>query len=77
MAKLFVYTITYHPKVTKDRDGNETQGPGRILVDPTPILANNEKEVIMRAARRIPEDLFKKLEEQNKLEEVDIIVRPF
>ena len=71
MAKLFVYTITYHPKVTKDRDGNETQGPDLILKEPTYVMADNENIVRMRAAREIDPKYDK------VLDRVEITVRPF
>ena len=69
--KLFEYVVLHHPKVTKDVQGNETQGPDKVLKQPTPVLANNDKEVAMRAAREIPETYV------DKLEEVEICVRPF
>lgn len=71
MAKLFEYAILFHPKVVKDASGNETQGPDKILKAPTALLAGTEKEVSMWAAREIPEEYL------DKLEEVEICVRPF
>ncbi len=71
MAKLFEYAILHHPKVVKDQAGNETQGLDTIIKEPTYVLAGNEKEVAMRAAREIPETYL------TKLEEVEICVRPF
>lgn len=69
--KLFEYAILYHPKVVKDVSGNEVQGSDKILKELTSILANSDKEVAMRAAREIPETYL------DKLEEVEICVRPF
>lgn len=71
MSKLFEYAILYHPKVVKDAAGNETQGADKILKVPTHVLAGSEKEVAMRAAREIPEEYL------NKLDEVEVCVRPF
>lgn len=71
MSKLFEYAILYHPKVVKDANGNETQGPDKLLVQPTHVLATSEKEVAMRAAREIPEEYL------TKLDEVEVCVRPF
>jgi len=71
MAKLFEYAIIHHPKVVKDAQGNETQGPDVLLKEPTTLLANSDKEVAMRAAREIPDKYL------DKLEEVEICVRPF
>lgn len=71
MSKLFEYAILHHPKVVKDANGNETQGPDQILKEPTTVLAGDDKQVAMRAAREIPDSYL------NKLDEVEIIVRPF
>ena len=42
-----------------------------ILIPPTPIMARDESEVKIVASRQIPEDMME------KLNEVDILVRPF
>lgn len=69
--RLFEYAILHHPKVVKDTQGNETQGADTILKGVSCVLASNDKEVAMRAAREIPE-LF-----LDRLGEVEICVRPF
>lgn len=69
--KLFEYAVLYHPKVTKDAQGNETQAPDAILVDPTTILAVDDKQVAITASRAIPESYL------DKLDQVEICVRPF
>ena len=71
MSKLYEYAIIHHPKVIKDAQGNETQAADTLLKSPTHILAKSDKEVAMRAAREIPESHL------DKLEEVEIVVRPF
>lgn len=71
MAKLFEYAVIHHPKTVKDAQGNETQGPDALLVDVTRVLAKNENEVAMRAARAVPDAFVE------KLDEVEIVVRPF
>jgi hypothetical protein len=71
MAKLFEYAIIHHPKTTKDAAGNETQGPDTLISPPKHTLARGDKEVAMRAAREIPDTFL------DKLEEVEIVVRPF
>lgn len=71
MAKLFEYAIIHHPKMVKDSAGNETQGPDKLVQAPKYVLAGSDKEVAMRAAREIPEDYL------DKLEEVEVCVRPF
>lgn len=71
MAKLFEYAIIFHPKVTKDTSGNETQGADELLVPPKFVLAASDKEAAMRAAREIPEKYV------DRLEQVEVCVRPF
>ena len=71
MAKLFEFAVIFHPKVVRDALGNETQGPDKIISDPVFTLAKDDKEVAMRAARAIPEDYL------DKLDQVEIVVRPF
>jgi hypothetical protein len=72
VSKLFEYAVIYHPKVVKDAMGNETQGPDKLLVDPTYVLAADDKQVGMIAARAsVLADYL------DKLEQVEIVVRPF
>lgn len=70
-SKLFEYAVIFHPKVVKDALGNETQGADVLVVDVTRVLAKSDKEVAIKAGRAIPDTY------QDKLEEVEIIVRPF
>lgn len=71
MAKLFEYAVIHNPKTTKDANGNDTTPKSSILIEPKRILAKDDKEVGMRAAREIPEDFL------DKLDEVEVLVRPF
>lgn len=71
MSKLFEYAVIFHPKTVKDAQGNETQGPDELLVQPRFLLAKSDKEVAMRAAREIPETYL------DKLDQVEVCVRPF
>jgi hypothetical protein len=70
--KLFEYVILHHPKVVKDAQGNETQGPDKLLNGVVKqVMAVSEKQVAMLAAREIPDAFL------DQLEEVEICVRPF
>ena len=69
--KLFEYAVLHHPKVTKDANGNETQGPDKLIKPPMFVMATSDKQVAMRAAREIPDAYL------DKLDEVEICVRPF
>lgn len=70
MSKLFEYAVLYHPKVKKV-DGEEVREKSSVLVDVTRVLASDDKEVAILAARGIPAPYM------DKLEQVEIVVRPF
>ena len=70
-GKLFEYAVLHHPKPTKDTAGNEVAAKSEILTPITSVLANNGNEVSILAGRSIPDKYL------DKLEEVEIIVRPF
>jgi hypothetical protein len=66
--KLFGYAIIDQgKKAEKDIPAQ----PAKVLVPPTYILADNEKEVVILAGRQIPEEYL------SKMEQIDIAVRPF
>lgn len=71
MAKLFEYAILYHPKTIKDGSGNDITTPDKIISSPQFVLAKDDKEVAIRAARSIPDEYM------DKLDLVEIVVRPF
>lgn len=73
MAKgqLFEYAVLFHPKPTKDPAGNDTTPKSEMIVPPTRVLAENEKEVSIKASRAIDPKY------DNQLELVEILVRPF
>ena len=70
--KLYEYAILYHPRPVKTKEGEEEK-PQRstLLSDVQRVLANNEKEAAMIAARAIPESHI------DKLDRVEIALRPF
>lgn len=68
---LFEYVVIYQPRVRKDAMGNETQEPAKLLIPVTHVLCKDDKTAGMLAARAIPEEYL------DKLDEVEIIVRPF
>jgi hypothetical protein len=71
-GKLFEYAVLYHPKTKKDAAGNPIEDKKSILVsDVTRVLATSDKEVAMLAARSLPEEYT------DKLEDVEIVIRPF
>lgn len=70
-SKLFEYAILYHPQESRDAGGNDVTPPTVLVQAPKQVLAKSEKEVGMRGAREIPSDY------DDKLEQVEIVVRPF
>ncbi len=72
MAKqnLFEYAVLYHPKPTKDAQGNDTTPKTEIVKSITPVLAGTEKEVQILAAREIGDKYL------TKLDDIEIIIRP-
>lgn len=66
--KLFEYAMLLHPKA--DAEGKE-EGKTVILKGVSCVLARDEKQVGILAAREIPSDHIE------ELDRVEIIVRPF
>lgn len=62
--KLFEYVVLLHPV-------KEDEGKTVILKDKASILAKDEKQVGIMAAREIPK------EHLDSLDQVEVIVRPF
>jgi hypothetical protein len=70
--KLYEYAILFHPKTRKTKEGEEPEAPrSKILTDLQRVLARDDKTVAILAARAIPEEFV------DKLEQVEIVVRPF
>lgn len=69
--RIFEYAILFHPEERKDKDGNAIPDKTKLLLDVARVLAKDEKEVAMRAAREIPEEYLE------RLELVEVVVRPF
>jgi hypothetical protein len=70
MASLFEYAIIVNEK--RDKDGEEVE-PAELVVEPTTILARDEGQAQMLAARAIPEEFVN----DGKLDRLVVVVRPF
>lgn len=68
MLKLYEFAVVLQPKLDKD---GEVTDPGRIVVDPKTVLAEDEQKATLLAGRWIPEDLI------GELERLTLVVRPF
>lgn len=69
-GKLFEYAVLFHPIRTKEQADLGLWPKSEVLVKPTTVIGL-EVEIPMIAARAIPET------HQDKLENVEIVVRPF
>lgn len=70
-AQLFEYAVLWQPKERTDSNGNDVTPASTILVQPTRVLVKNEGEAMITASRAIPEEYL------GKLDEVELVVRPF
>jgi hypothetical protein len=68
--KLFKYAVILHEKSTKD--GRTEYTGAKLLVPPTDVLARTEREILMKAARAVPEEVI-----NTAAEDVEIMIRPF
>lgn len=66
--KLFEYAVLLHPET--DKEGKES-GKTTILKDLSRVLAKDDKQVGVIAAREIPNEHI------DHLDRVEIVVRPF
>lgn len=69
-AKLYEFAVVLNEK--RDRDG-EIVEEAQVIVEPKTILARNDNQAQMLAARAIPEEHTK----DGKLDRVVVAVRPF
>lgn len=69
--KLYEFAVIFNPLPTKDQQERGEIPKSELIVDVTRVLANNDKEAMMLAARAIPEKYT------DKLDRVEIAFRPF
>lgn len=69
-GKMYEYAVLYHPKRTKEQVDLGTWPKSEILVSPV-VVIGTEPEIPMIAARAIPTT------HQDKLDDIEIVVRPF
>jgi hypothetical protein len=72
-GRIFEFAVLHHPKPKKAQDGEFVTDPSILIVQPKMVVAGDEKEVAIMAAREIPKEFI----DNNKLNEVEIAVRPF
>jgi hypothetical protein len=73
--KLFEYAILYHPVPTKEDKDKGIRKPSILIQitgqDVMRVVAEDEKEVAIRAARQIPDEYL------DRLQQIEVAVRPF
>lgn len=67
-VRLYEYAVILQPK--EDKDGVVVE-EGKVLVAPQTVLARDDRQAGVLAARAIPE------EEIEKLDRITVVVRPF
>jgi uncharacterized protein YrzB (UPF0473 family) len=70
MKTLFEYAVIVNEK--RDRDG-EVVEEAAVVVEPETVLAADQDQAQLIAARAIPDDVM----EDGKLDRVTVVVRPF
>lgn len=70
-AKIYEFAVLYHPLATKDQNDRGEKPKSELIVDVQRVLARDEKEASMLAARAIPDGYT------DKLDRVEIALRPF
>lgn len=69
--KLFQYAVIYNPLPTEEQVKTGEKPASKLLIPITSVLANDEKQASMLAARAIPDAYT------DKLDQVEIALRPF
>lgn len=59
MLKLYTYAVILQPK--EDKDGTVIE-EGKIVVEPTTVLAKDDQQAALLAGRAIPEDQIANLD---------------
>ena len=67
---LYEYAVILNEK--RDKDGNISD-PGKIVVEPTTILATDEAQAQLLAGRAIPQEYVS----DGSLDRLVVVVRPF
>ncbi len=65
--QLFQYAVFYKPSEKDAKDGKKAE----VIKDITSIVAADEKEVMIRAVREIPQ------ERMDQIANIEVAVRPF
>jgi hypothetical protein len=67
--KLFQFAVLYHEKIDKGNQREEIKSS--VLIAPETCLATDEKVALLQIAKKIPDS------HQDKLQDIEILLRPF
>ncbi len=67
-SKLFQYAVIWHPT---EKQSKEEDKKSILIVEPTTILASDDKAVGMMAVMSIPEN------KRKEVDQIEIVIRPF
>lgn len=71
-GKLFEYALIHHPAPIRAKEGEPQRNPKSVLISGVKqVVAVDEKEVGMLAARELPTEFL------DKIDEVEVVIRPF
>lgn len=67
--RLFQFAVLFHEKVEKENNKEEIKS--KVIIEPKTILATDDKVALLQIAKQIPDEY------QEKLQDVEILLRPF
>lgn len=70
-GKLYEYAVLYHPNPTKEQLEAGEYPKSEVIVPSKQTVAKDEAQVAMLAARALPDAYTE------KLEDIEVLVRPF
>jgi hypothetical protein len=71
VSKLYEVAILYHDKPTKAEEEQGKRPKTTVIKDVIRLVAKDEREALLTAARDIPVEYI------DKLESVEVLIRPF
>ena len=66
-VKLFQYAAIYYPTKEEEKKGDKP----KVVIEPATILAKDEGVAVLKVARSIPSEY------EDKMDQIDIAIRPF
>ena len=67
--RLFQFAVLFHEKIEKANNKEETKS--KEIIGIKTILATDEKVALLQIAKQIPDEY------QDKLQDIEILIRPF